>query len=232
MRPRRSPPFERRAGALVRRIFDKYAEEFDAWFGENRGIYLSELSALKAASPVGRILDMGVGSGVFASKLGVCLGVDVSRRVLELSKDKGLEVVQADVTSLPIRGRAFDTVVISFTICFVDDALAMLKEASRVLGKKGRLILGEITLDSQWGRLYSDQGKKGHRFYSRARFFTLRETLSLLSRSGFQVTRAFGSVGFRPSEEPRVEEAARIDVRNRSDSGRYGFVCMQALKKR
>jgi ubiquinone/menaquinone biosynthesis C-methylase UbiE len=215
---------------LVRDIFDRNAEEFDAWFGSNRRIYLSELNALKAAGPTGRILDLGVGSGVFASRIGVHLGVDVSRNMLEISRRRGLRVLQADVKNLPIRDGSFDSVVASFTICFVDDALAMLKEAFRVLREKGMLVLGEITLDSGWGRRYSIEGKKGHRFYSKARFFTLRETLSLLSKSGFQAERAFGAIGFGPTEEPRIEKAVRIDFRHKSEASRYGFVCLRATK--
>ena len=216
--------------ALVRGIFDRYATEFDAWFGENMTLYLSELHALEAAGPKGTILDLGVGSGIFASKLGATLGVDVSKKVLQLSKKRGLEVLLADVERLPVRDGAFDTVIISFTICFVDDAQAMLNEASRVLAEKGRLILGEITLDSEWGRLYAREGKKGHKFYSKARFLTAKETEKLLSGAGFQIERAFGTVGFAPTQEPQFEEAARIDFGDPSEVGRYGFVCIRAKK--
>ena len=216
----------------VRTIFDRHAQEFDAWFGENRKLYVSELNALKAAGPAGRILDLGVGSGVFASKLGAHLGVDVSRNILKLSRKRGLQVLQADVKYLPIRDGSFDSVVISFTICFVDDALAMLNEASRALGEKGRLILGEITRDSTWGRLYFDEGKRGHKFYSKARFFTARETLSTLAKSGFEAVRAFGTVRFAPTQKPRIERATQTDLRNPDDVRRYGFICILATKKK
>ncbi len=217
---------------LVRGVFDSHAEEFDAWFGENRKIYLSELNALRAAGPRGRVLDVGVGSGVFAHRLGASLGVDVSRKMLELSRKRGLQVIQADAKSLPFRDGALDTVVVSFTICFVDDVLGMLKEAFRILNSKGILILGEITLDSKWGRLYSAEGKRGHPFYSRARFFTLGETLSLLSKSGFATESAFGSVSFGPTEEPRVEKATKFKPENQDAFSRYGFVCLRAVKSR
>ena len=217
--------------AQVRETFDAHAREFDAWFGENKELYLSELDALRAAGPRGNVLDVGVGSGAFASKLGVQLGVDVSRGVLELSRGRGLPVVQGDATQLPIRDNTFDTVVISFTICFVDDAMAMLKEASRVMKEDGRLLLGEITLDSSWGRLYAREGRKGHPFYSRAKFFTLAKTLALLSRAGFRTGRAYGSVSFGPTDEPKAEKAVRVDL-NASSAGRYGFVCLRASKGR
>lgn len=216
--------------ALVRQTFDDNAGEFDQWFGKNRKIYLSELNALRAAHPQGLTLDIGVGSGIFASKLGTFLGIDVSRNLLELSRKRRLRVVQADATHIPARDRSFDSVVISFTICFVDDARAMLCEAFRVLKDDGRLLLGEIALDSEWGQLYAREGRKGHPFYSKARFLTLRDTRSLLSEAGFKIEGAFGTVEFGPSEKPKVEEATPIDLGNPSEAARYGFVCLTALK--
>ena len=218
--------------ALVRGVFDAHAAEFDAWFGQNRALYQSELNALRAAGPRGAVLDLGVGSGVFASKLGASLGVDVSRNVIQLSRKRGLEVLLADVKHLPVRAGAFDSVVVSFTICFVDDAQAMLREASRVLKPTGRLVLGAITLDSEWGRLYAREGAKGHKFYSKARFFRAKQIGALLSRTGFHLERAFGAVSFTPSEPPKTEEATRIDFEDPAEVGRYGFVCLRATKTR
>ena len=214
----------------VRDVFDRNAREFDAWFGKNRALYLSELDALRAAGPSGEVLDVGVGTGIFASKLGVRFGVDISRGVLELSRRRGVEVVQAEATHLPIRGGSFDSVVISFTICFVDDDGAMMKEASRVLKAGDRLLKGEITLDSRWGRLYAEEGRKGHKFYSRAKFFTWCRTQSLLSRSGVRAERAYGSVSFSPTVRACVEEAVEIVLGRPSEASRYGFLCVRAAK--
>ena len=218
--------------AQTRRVFDAHAGEFDAWFGKNRKVFLSELDALRAAGAEGRVLDVGVGSGVFASRLGARLGVDVSREMLLLSRRRGVPVVQADASHLPLRSGAFDTAVISFTICFADDPPAMLAEASRVLVEGGVLILGEITLDSEWGRAYAARGEEGDPFYGGARFFTLRETLSLLDEGGFRLDGAFGSVAFGPAEDQRVEKAVKVDVEDEADVRRYGFLCLRALKKR
>jgi hypothetical protein len=41
-------------------------------------LYDSEPNALKAARSTGVTLDVGVGSGVFASRLGISVGVDAS----------------------------------------------------------------------------------------------------------------------------------------------------------
>ena len=217
--------------AQVKGVFDAHARKFDAWFVQNERIYLSELDAIRAAGPRGRIIDVGVGSGIFAHKLGTRLGVDVSREMLALCTKRGVPAVLSDAKYLPIRDGAFDTVVISFTICFVDDAPAMLKEAASVLVGEGRLIRGDTTSDSIWGRVYMREGKKGDPFYSRARFFTLRRSLSLLSKAGFRLDGAFGSLSFGPTQEQRVEKAVKVNVEDKVDAERYGFLCLRALKK-
>lgn len=212
----------------VRRTFDRYAVEFDRWFTKNRKLYISELRALKAGRPKGLSLDVGVGSGVFASRLKVSVGVDTSRQLLEISKRRGLEVVLADARDLPFRSGAFDTVIASFTICFVDDISSMLMESRRVLKDRGRFVLGEITLDSEWGRLYSRQGRRGHRFYGKARFLTFRRTLSLLGKIGFTVEKMFGTIDFGPLDEPRIQYPVKLPRKHSGEIGRYGFICVVA----
>ncbi len=212
----------------VRRTFDRHATEFDGWFTRNRELYVSELNALEAARPTGVTLDVGVGSGVFASRLEISVGVDTSRELLKISKRRGLEVILADARYLPFRTGAFDTVVSSFTICFIGDVRTMLKESRRVLKDRGRLILGEITLDSAWGKRYSREGSRGHRFYGIATFRTFGRTLTLLGAAGFTVARVLGTIDFGPSDEPRIESPADLTGADAESIGRYGFVCIVA----
>ena len=208
----------------VRRTFDRYATEFDRWFTQNGKLYASELEVLKATAPRGLSLDVWVGSGAFASKLGVSVGVDTCRELLKISRKRRLEVILADARELPFRAGAFDTVMSSFTICFVDDTESMLAESRRVVKESGRFVLGEITLDSRWGKTYSREGRKGHRFYGKARFMTFRRTLALLRGTGFEVKRVLGTISFAPSDEPLVEDPVELPVRWVKDIGRYGFL--------
>lgn len=212
----------------VRRTFDRHASEFDRWFTRNRKLYLSELRALRAAGPTGLSLDVGVGSGVFASKLNLSVGVDTSRELLKISKRRGLEVILAEARMLPFRTGAFDAVVSSFTICFVDDARSVLVESRRALKYNGRLILGEITLDSTWGRLYSRKGRMGHRFYGKARFLTFRRTQSLLRGAGLDVEKILGTIDFGPRDKPTVQDPIELSTRDLKDTDRYGFLCFVA----
>lgn len=107
-------------------------------------------------------------------------------------------MILADARKLPFRTGAFDTVVSSSTICFVDDVDSVLVESRRVLKDQGRFILGETTLDSAWGRFYSSEGRRGHRFYGKARFLNFERTLLLLGKAGLDAEKVFGTIDFGP----------------------------------
>jgi ubiquinone/menaquinone biosynthesis C-methylase UbiE len=199
----------------IKRTFDRYAFQFDNWFKKNRKIFLSEMNAVMLSSPDGVTLDIGVGSGVFSSNLPVDLGVDLSLELLKLSRDRGLQVVQADASNLPLRNHSFDSALSTFTICFVENLHSMLGEAKRVLRKGGKLVIGEITADSSWGRRYIQEGKKGHRFYSKARFFTFRDTIKYLRLSGFEPKHVFGTISYSPEDRPRLENAYKLRIDDR-----------------
>jgi len=196
----------------VKDTFDRFAKRFDDWFKKNKKIFWSEMNAVIASNPEGVTLDIGVGSGIFSSNLSVDLGIDVSIALLKLSTKRGLEVVQADATNLPLRSNSFDSVVSTFTICFVDNLSSMLKEAKRVLRRGGKMIIGEITANSSWGRRYSEEGKRGHRFYSMARFLTYKETIESLNLSGFEPTEVFATISYSPEDQPRLERAYKFGI--------------------
>ncbi|MEM3684757.1 MAG: methyltransferase domain-containing protein [Conexivisphaerales archaeon] len=214
----------------IKNTFDLFAEDFDNWFVENKEIYLSELNTLLAAKPSGRVLDIGVGSGVFAFKLGVELGIDISSSMLKKSKERGIDVVQADVNALPIRSESFDTVLVSFTICFVNSVENMLKEISRVLKCGSSFVLGEITKDSVWGKKYSELGKGGHRFYSKATFYTYKQTKRMLLKSGFELIRVYGTLDFSPDGEPFIESPTDLRPDDYTSIKTFGFIVIVSSK--
>lgn len=213
----------------VMEVFDRHAEEFDDWFTHNKAIYLSELNALKVSKPKGRILNLGVGSGIFASELGVSLGIDISWSMLQRSRARGLEVIQADMKRLPLAPNTFDAVVSSFTVCFVDDAHAMISEAARVLRRNGKLIVGEVTSESEWGKLYESEGRQGHRFYSKANFVSFDETSGLICKAGLKIQQVIATLSSKPQGVVRPEEP--VVFRRGMKVAQYGFIVITAAKR-
>ena len=189
--------------------FDELAERYDAWFEEPEGrlIFQSELAALKeVAKNLPRPwLEIGVGSGRFARALGIDVGIDPSPKLLEIARRRGLEVVRGRGEEMPFADDSFGTAFLIVTICFVADPRPVLREAARVLGEGGKLVVGLVPRDSPGGKHYLKQGERGHPFYSRAIFYSLAEVEELLSQTGFVRERCLSTLYQRPGEVTAAE---------------------------
>jgi SAM-dependent methyltransferase len=165
--------------------FDRHARKYEAWFSRNKHAYLSELKALRKLVPRrGVSAEIGMGSGRFAGPLGVDIGIEPSRRMRKIARNRGIDVVNGVAEALPVASRVLDTALMVTTICFVDDIEASLREAYRVLAPTGRLVIGFVDRESLLGRIYQER-KSGNAFYSVANFYSTDELLNLLKSAGF-----------------------------------------------
>jgi ubiquinone/menaquinone biosynthesis C-methylase UbiE len=129
--------------------FETHAAEYDQWFDSERGslIFSLELDCLRQAVDTvnGRWLEVGVGSGRFASVLGVQVGVDPSQEMVGIASERGIEAHLAPGGQLPFEDSSFDGVLLVCTICFLDDPRRTLRECWRVLNDSGRLVVGFVS---------------------------------------------------------------------------------------
>lgn len=164
-------------------IFNRYYKRYDAWYERNRFAYLSELRAIRKALPKkGRGLEIGVGTGRFAAPLGIKYGIDPSKNMVKIARQRGIKARIGQGERLPFRRNTFDYTAIIITICFVKNPLKVLKESGRILKRRGKIIVGIIDKHSFLGRFY--QAKKGV-FYKKAHFFGVKELTALLETAGF-----------------------------------------------
>ena len=166
------------------------AAKYDRWYETEVGkvILAMEVDCLR---PLLRrhkrpYLEIGVGSGRFAQALGIEYGVDPAPAVLRMAEARGMRVLRATGEELPFPDRMFGGILIALTLCFVSDPLKVLQEAWRVLQPRGGLVLGLILKGSPWAEYYATRGREGHPLYSRARFFSKDEVVSLLQLSRFE----------------------------------------------
>ncbi|HKX38904.1 MAG TPA: methyltransferase domain-containing protein [Burkholderiales bacterium] len=165
--------------------FVRHHRRYDDWFERHRAAYLSELLAVRALLPwQGRGLEIGVGTGRFAAPLGVEFGIDPAAVMLEYARSRGIRVARAVAEALPFADAAFDYALSVTTLCFVDDAAAMLAEARRILRPGGELVLGFIDRESSLGRYYLAHQAENV-FYRDARFHSADEVARLLREAGF-----------------------------------------------
>ncbi len=165
--------------------FDLFHRHYEDWFDAHAAVYLSELLAVRAMLPwEGEGLDIGVGTGRFAAPLGVPVGLDPSAAMLEYARAKGIRVVKGVAEQLPFATGSFDYALSVTTICFVDDALAMMREARRVIKPGGCFVIGFVDRESSLGQEYLAHRAKNV-FYREATFYSAEKVEHLLNESGF-----------------------------------------------
>jgi SAM-dependent methyltransferase len=165
--------------------FEEYAQEYDDWFVRHEVVYRAELAAVQSLIPeTGQGLEIGVGTGRFAEPLGVKVGVEPAQAMANLARHRGIQVIQGYADALPIVTASFDFVLMVTVLCFLQNPLQALVEATRVLKPHGRLIIGLIDPESPLGRSY-EANKKKSRFYRQARFHEVRQVLEWLDGLGY-----------------------------------------------
>lgn len=164
---------------------------------------------LSRLRPDDRILDLGCGAGRMLADLAgrglgrLRLGLDINPPSLAAARDKGLDVVRADLTALPLADACCDACLLSAVMtCLVPASrrLAVLREARRVTRRvlcladflrnwdlplyRARYEAGRAETGEPGSFLVRDG--QGEVLYA-AHHFTLEELRELLRASGFAV---------------------------------------------
>lgn len=193
--------------------FDLIADAYDQWYEtpDGRVIFEAEAACLSrvGGSLSGRWLEVGVGTGRFAARLGIGEGVDPSKRMLDIALGRGIRTIVACAEELPFDGGSFDGVLLALTLCFVADPEQALRECHRVLREGGKLSVGIIPADSPWGRAYVRAASEGHPVYAMARFLASHEAVPFIENAGFRLLEAASTLLWGPGEpaesEPRLK---------------------------
>jgi ubiquinone/menaquinone biosynthesis C-methylase UbiE len=101
----------------------------------------------------GRVLEIGIGSGLnlpfYSPRAERVIGLDPSARLLSMARGGGhadsrpVEFVEGSAEAIPLDDRSIDTVVSTWTLCSIPNALGALREIRRVLRPGGRFLFVE-----------------------------------------------------------------------------------------
>jgi SAM-dependent methyltransferase len=111
-----------------------------------------------AEAEPGRVLEVGPGPGELsermANELGVeVVAVDISPRMVELTRERGIDARVGDVQELPFPDASFDLVVAAWVLFHPPDLDRAMREIARVLRPGGRLVAAtnsEAHLQELW----------------------------------------------------------------------------------
>lgn len=100
--------------------------------------------AVAGVSPK-RVLEVGCGMGQLAQRMHEQLdakvtAIDQSERMVELTRERGVDARVADVQALPFTDSNFDVVVAAWMLYHVPDVERALDEIVRVLTPRGRVV--------------------------------------------------------------------------------------------
>lgn len=201
--------------------FEKHGKEYDEWFIRNYGIYQAEINAIKNFILKDKKgVEIGVGSGRFATPFNIKIGIDPSEKMIDIAKSRGVEAIKGTAENIPFKDKKFDFVLIVTTICFVDDVFKSFKEIFRILKNEGFVIVGFIDRKSYLGKKYKSK-KKESKFYGYATFFSAEEVIDILEKTCFKDFNVKQTI-FADEKDKKYE------VRNGYDEG--SFVVIKAVK--
>jgi SAM-dependent methyltransferase len=200
--------------------FEKYGGQYEDWFEKNHWVYEAELSAVKSMIPThAHGVEIGVGTGRFAGPLGIKIGVEPSKRMREIAKKRGIQVVDGIAEKVPFDDGSFDFALMVTTICFVDDVDRALLEAYRILSHGGFLIIGFVDRNSMVGQTYLDRRNESL-FYKDATFFSVDELVEGMDKAGFKDL-TFKQTIFRSLSETGKDEP----VKSGHGEGSFVVIC-------
>jgi len=165
---------------------------------------------LRPLSPPATLLDLGCGTGHFATALRDLgfrvVGADPEPAMLAVARAR-VPVVRAEGARLPFDDRAFDAVVIVTVLEFAADPVALLREARRVA--RERVVVLALASDSFLGLRRRVAGWLGHPVFARATLRGRRALVALARRAGAEPLERRSALFLPPSlagRWPRLEE--------------------------
>lgn len=217
-------------------LFDHHAAGYDRWYETPLGRVVDRLETelfmrMADPRPGERALDAGCGTGRLCGRLAqrglAVVGVDVSAAMLETARrwtanQPGVDLVRADMQSLPFPSGGFDLVCAFTALEFVTVPETALRELWRQVRPRGRLVVAALNAYGAWARHRRRAAARGGGgLTAQARFFHPWELKAMLQKATGEERVQWASTVFIPPRSgaaliglsPAVDRLGRLFLR-------------------
>lgn len=206
-------------------VFQNKAQSYDRWFTENELLFQSEKDAVKKmmaeeealSKPV---IEIGAGTGIFASALGIAEGVEPSEDMGRIAEERGVRIIKSVAESMPMADESYGAALMITVDCFLADVKRAFAEVNRILVPGGWFTIAFLDRETPLGQVYQ-ANKESDDLYRYATFHSAQEIREYLFAAGFEVEDACQTVF---SFENCVQEVL-------PGTGKGVFAVMRARKK-
>jgi len=204
-------------------VFDDYAKEYDQWFEDHSAVFESEARAIEQLLPLtGNGIEIGVGTGRFAARLGIKIGVEPSEQMAKLAKERGIKIIAAKAEQLPFKNNEYDFALLVTVLCFLENPVIALTEAARIVKPSGKIVVAIINRDSPLG-LSIEASKASNHFYKSAKLYIPDEIELTMQKAGLKNFTRLQTL-FGPLDQIKKPQ------RPREGSSEGGFVILSGAK--
>lgn len=144
------------------KYFDDYANDYDAWFLENKDLLMSELLLVKrCVEEGGKILSVGCGSGLFEKllrdehKIDIHYGIEPSKEMAKIATARGMSVQIGGAEDVDFGVNTYDTVIFNGSPGYISDLPKAIKKAYDALKAGGKIVLIDVPKESSYALLYN-----------------------------------------------------------------------------
>lgn len=191
------------------------AIEFDRWWGRNGNIFETEALAIERLLPDSRedTIVIGNGTGKFASRFGIPFGIDPSKEMCKLARQKGIDANEGTAEEVPYADEQFSLALMIGVISYVRNLEKSIQEAYRILKPNGRIVIAFVAKGRKFADLYEKAAAEGKyregeapefpypiEFAKEANWRSVEEVITHLHECGFVALKTVQTLTSEPKD--------------------------------